>query len=170
MSKSTEISGFTLIELIVVVIIFSILLSLSFPMIRKFSLFSDDGGQAVSIAHLIDELKIKAMNEHTDYILHLEPSSGRLWISHDQMDDELKEIALQKAVLLADGTRIIEIQFADDGRTRSSEYQIRFRERGFSDFAYIRMIEKDNPLTLAIEPFLPQTRILDKHVYFEKCN
>lgn len=122
------------------------------------------------MAHLIDDLKIKAMNEYTDYILHLEPLSGRIWISHDQMDDEQKEKALQEAVLLADGTRITEIQFADKTRTQSSEYQIHFRKKGYSDFAYIRMIEKDNRLTLAIEPFLPQTRILDRHVYFEKCN
>lgn len=139
-------------------------------MIRKFSLFSEDGGQAVSMAHLIDDLKIKAMNEYTDYILHLEPSSGRIWISHDQMDDDQKENALQKAVLLADGSQITEIQIAGEGRIASSEYQIHFRKKGYSDFAYIRMIEKDNHLTLAIEPFLPQTRILDRHVYFEKCN
>lgn len=139
-------------------------------MVRKISLFSDDGGQAVSIAHLIDDLKIKALNDQADFILHLEPLSGRIWITQEQMDDDQKEKAMQEAFLMADGTRILEIQFAGQGRTQSSEYQIHFRKQGYSDYAYIRMVEKENNLTLAIEPFLPQTRILNKHVYFEKCN
>lgn len=152
-------------------------------MIKRIPLFSDDGSQAAGLAHLIDSLKIKAVDSQTDFILHIDASASQIRVTSqmdetpanqdnpdEEPDQENEDQPLHKPVALDAGTKILEVQFADDRKPQSLEYQIRFRKQGYSDFVYIHLTENDKNLTLAVAPFLPQTRILNRHVYFEKCN
>ncbi len=170
LNKSTQISGFTLIELIVVITIISVILAVSFPRIIKSSLFSNAGSQADNIAFLADDLKSRAIRNNTDFLLHIDTTAGKIWVTHAIMDDDQKEQAKQAEASLAEGTQISQVLFADNKKPALPEYQIYFRKQGYSDFVLIHLIENQNNRTLKIEPFLPQTHILDGHIDFEACN
>lgn len=169
MTKFKHISGFTLVELIVVVSIIATLLLFSFPVFRNRVLFSDSESQVGDIVCLINDLKKRAVVQNIDYLLHMDHGSGLVWVTNETMDDEAKEAAKEKGVLLSERIDIIDIEFPGIKRTGDVEHWIRFRKQGYSDFALIHVIENEKNITLKIEPFLPQVQLLNKHVYLEDC-
>lgn len=132
LSKAAKISGFTLIELIVVVSIIAILLSFSFPVFRDIGLFSDSASQNV------------------DFILHLDSGSDMVWVTNDAMEDEEIETAKEKGVQFSDGLTLLDVKFPGIREAGTQEYQIRFRNQGYSDFALIHIIEDEKNITLKI--------------------
>jgi len=169
LSKDNKISGFTLIELIVVISIIAILLSFSFPVFRDISLFSDSTGQVGDIVRLINDLKKRAVEQNVDFILHLDSGSGMVWVTDVAMEDEARQTAKEKGVQFSNELILLDVEFPDTRETGAQEYQIRFNARGYSDFALIHMIEDEKNITLKIEPFLSQVQLLEDHVYFEDC-
>ncbi|MCD4736124.1 MAG: prepilin-type N-terminal cleavage/methylation domain-containing protein [Bacteroidales bacterium] len=169
MSNDKKISGFTLIELMVVISIVAILLLFSFPVFRDIGLFSDSASQVGNIVRLINDLKKRAVEANVDFILHMDLGSGMVWVTDDAMEDKAKEAAKEKGVRLSDGLTILDVEFPGIKETGPREYRIRFRKQGYSDFALIHIIEGENNITLKIEPFLSQVQFLDKHVYLEDC-
>lgn len=169
MSKVNKISGFTLIELIVVISIIAILLSFSFPVFRDIGLFSDSTSQVGDIVRLINDLKKRAVEQNVDFILHLDSGSGMVWVTDDAMEDEARQTAKEKGVRFSDGFSLLDVEFPGIKEAGTREYQIRFRSRGYSDFALIHIIEDEKNITLKIEPFLSQVQLLENHVYFEDC-
>lgn len=161
--------GFTLIELIVVVSIISIVLLFSFPLFRDVSILSGNGGDAGDLARLTEDLKKRAVKNHHDYFLHLDKTAGRIWVISEDMEEEQKRGAEEKATSLSGRTRIVSVQFAGQKKKELPEYVIRFRKQGYSDHALIQIIENGNQLTLKIEPFLPETPVTENHVDFEEC-
>ena len=97
LSRVKKISGFTLIELIVVLSIVSTLLLFSFPVFRDIVLFYDAESQVGAIVRLINNLKKRAVTQSVDFLIHLDPGSGMVWITNDNMDDAEKETAKVKA-------------------------------------------------------------------------
>ncbi len=169
MNKTGKISGFTLIELIVVISIITILLSFSFPVFRDIGLFSDASSQAGDIVRLINDLKKRAVEQNVDFLMHLDSGSGMVWVTDDAMEDEAKEMAKEKGVRLSDGLRLLDVEFPGIRQAGAREYRIRFKALGYSDFALIHMIEDEKNITLKIEPFLSRVQVLESHVYFEDC-
>jgi len=169
LSKAKKISGFTLIELTVVISIISILLLFSFPLFRDLGLFSDSTGKVGDMVRLINDLKKRAVEKNVDFILHMDSGSGQVWVTDHAMEDEAKETAKEKATRLSDTITLLDVEFPGNKETGTREYQIRFNARGYSDFALIHIIEDDKNLTLKIEPFLSRVQLLDEHVYLEDC-
>ncbi|MCP3871746.1 MAG: type II secretion system protein [Desulfobacteraceae bacterium] len=169
MNKLKKISGFTLIELIVVICIVSILLGFSYPMFRDVDLFSNSATQLGDIVRLINNLKKRAVEQNTDFLLHMDTTSGSLWVTNTGMNDEAIDQAKQKGIQLSDKIIILDVEFPGIKEVGEKEYQIRFSKSGYSDYALIHIGEGDNTITLKIEPFLSQVQLLDEHVYLEDC-
>jgi prepilin-type N-terminal cleavage/methylation domain-containing protein len=168
LNKLKQISGFTLIELIVVISIVSILLLFSFPVLKNIDLFSNSANQVGDIVRLINDLKKRAIEKDLDFILHLNAGSGKLWVTDASMDDEAVEGAKETGVLLSEDLVILDVEFPGIKKA-DGDYQIRFRSQGYSDFALIHIIAEEINFTLKIEPFLSQIQLLDTHVYLEDC-
>jgi len=169
LSNFKKSSGFTLIELIVVISIVAMLLLFSFPVFRDIVLFSDSATQVGDMLRLIDDLKKRAVDQNTDYFMHMNPGSGQVWVTNEDMDDEAKETAKGNGVFLLEEIDIIDVEFPGTRETRKMEHRIRFRKQGYSDFALIHIIENQKNITLKIEPFLSQAQLLNNHIYLEDC-
>ncbi|WP_457551867.1 pilus assembly FimT family protein [Desulfobacula sp.] len=169
MSKYIKISGFTLIELVVVISIIAMLLSFSFPTFKNIVLFSNSTGQVGNIIRLINDLKKKAVSQNIDYLMHMDTGSGIIWITNEAMDDYAKEAAKDEGALLLKNIDIVDVEFPGIKRAENQEYVFRFRRQGYSDFALIHIIENKKKITLKIEPFLSQVQILNEHIYLEDC-
>jgi len=170
LNNNKKISGFTLIELIVVISIVSILLLFSFPVFRDISLFSDSSSQVSDIARLINDLKNRAVEKNIDFFMHCDPQAGRIWVIDDTMGNEAREAAKENHAKLSENITFLDVEFPGVRDAGAQEYRIRFRKQGYSDFALIHIIEDEKNITLKIEPFLSKVQVLDKHIYLEDCN
>ena len=169
LSNFKKSSGFTLIELIVVISIVAMLLLFSLPVFRDLVLFSDSATQVGNMVRLIDDLKKRAVSRNLDYRMHIDAGSGLLWVTDESMDDETREGVKEKGVFLSEDIEIIDVEFPGARETGNMEHIIRFRKQGYSDFVLIHIIENQKNITLKIEPFLSQAQLLNKHVYLEDC-
>lgn len=169
MNNYNKISGFTLIELVVVISIVSVLLLFSFPVFRDISLFSDSTTRVGDIVRLANDLKKRAVKKNIDFVMHLDTGSGLLWVTNDAMDDKAKDLAKEKGVLFSDNIQVLDIEFPGIKDSGNREHRIRFQRKGYSDFVLIHIIEDEKDMTLRIEPFLPLVKVLHKHVYFTDC-
>ncbi len=167
LNKYKKTSGFTLIELMVVISIVATLLLFSLPVFRDIVLFYDASSQVGNVVRLINDLKKRAVKQNVDYQMHLDPGSGMVWVTNDDMDDAAKEAAKEKGVSFSDKIDIVDVEFP--GIKETGNIEIRFRKQGYSDFALIHLIQDEKNITLKIEPFLAQVQLLDKHVYLEDC-
>ncbi len=170
LNKKSRASGFTLVELIVVISIISVLLVFAFPMFQNFHFFSNSKSQAGKIARLLTDLKEKSLQENVDYFMHIDSDSGMVWISDDSMDDESYDKAKENPIALSGNFSILDVEFAGVKDPGDKKYKIRFRKLGYSDFALIHILENENNLTLKIEPFLSSVQILNGHVSLEDCS
>jgi len=156
-------------ELTVVIIIISILLLFSFPMLRNISLFSDPPGRTGDLVRLIQDLKKRAIEHHKDFYMHLDTGSETVWVTDETMNEAAKLSAKQNSTPLAGDLLIQGVETPGVTETAVREYEIAFKKEGYSDFALIHMIENKKRLTLKIEPFLTQVQLLDTHIHFEDC-
>ncbi|MCP4366817.1 MAG: prepilin-type N-terminal cleavage/methylation domain-containing protein [Deltaproteobacteria bacterium] len=169
MNNLKKISGFTLIELIVVISIASLLLLFSFPMFKDINLFSNPVGQVGDIARLINDLKTRAVEQNVDFMLHLDSGSGMIWVTDSTMDDEERVTAKQKNVPLSEKITLLDVEFPGITETGSREHRIRFLKQGYSDFALIHIIADEQDITIKMEPFLARIQLIDGHLNFEDC-
>ncbi|OGR14363.1 MAG: hypothetical protein A2097_12795 [Desulfobacula sp. GWF2_41_7] len=169
MTRSKNISGFTLMELTVVIVITSTLLFFSIPMLRDIPLFSDPNGRTGDIVRLINDLKKRAVEKNLDFSMHIDTGSGFVWITDETMNDEKKREAKQNGKRLSSSITVLDIEYPGMMETSAGEYEIFFKKSGYSDFALIHIIENKKNLTLKIEPFLPNAQLWDRHIHFEDC-
>lgn len=156
-------------ELVVVIGIMSLLLMFSFPVFRDIPLFSDTGAGTGDLVRLMDDLKKRAVEADTDFLLHLEPESGRVWVTHEGIDEAKMQSARENGAELSGDLRVIGVEYPEFKDPGGREYLIRFNRRGYSDFAYIHVTEDRKKRTLKLEPFLPRVLILEDHAHFEDC-
>ncbi len=169
LNKFRKISGFTLIELIVVISIAGTLLFFSFPLFSNFNLFSDSKGGSGDIVRLINDLKTRAVEQDIDFVLHIDAASAMLWVTNDAMGEKDRHAAQEKGVNLPEDLSVLDVEFLNFRQSGEPEYQIRFSKQGYSDFALIHITEGEKNITLKIEPFLFQVQFIDRHVYFDDC-
>ncbi len=156
-------------ELTVVIIIISILLLFSFPMLRNISLFSDPPGRTGDLVRLTQDLKKRAIEHHKDFYMHLDTGSGTVWVTDETMNEAAKLSAKQNGTQLSNDLSIQGVETPGGTETSVREYEIAFKKEGYSDFALIHMIENKKRMTLKIEPFLTQVQLFDTHIHFEDC-
>ncbi len=138
----------------------------SFPVLNNFNLFSDSKGELGNIVRLINDLKNRAVEQDSDFLLHIDTASGTLLVTNDAMDDKELAAAKEKSVQLTEGLSVLDVEFPGLRQTDDFECQIRFRREGYSDFALIHFIKDGKNMTLKIEPFLSQVQLIDRHVGF----
>ena len=169
LSNYHRISGFTLIELVVVISIVAILLSFSFPILNQKNLGSPPEGELGTILRLVQDLKLRALEHNRQYTLHIEPGSGMLWVTHKDMSADEVQTAKDRAVILSDELSVVGVAFPETGTAVSGEYRIRFSKQGYSDFALIHFIENDSNVTMELEPFMKEIRLVEGHVSHHDC-
>jgi len=85
--------GYTLIELIVVVLLIGLVLTLAAPRLRNVLLTDDLKGAARKMIGIINSLRNEAIREQRDYFLHLDLDANRFWVSYGSMTDEERAVS-----------------------------------------------------------------------------
>jgi len=165
-------SGFTLIELIVVLAIMGTVLFVTLPKFRALTSGDESDRQLNSLLNTVRSLKKRASFDGIDYFLHFDSARSVMWITSDGMAQELKEKAREKGTDLPESLRLTDVEiYGISNLQMQDEYQIRFSRQGYCDMALIHLKEKNSgtDLTVVIEPFLYGIEIGRKYISFEQC-
>jgi prepilin-type N-terminal cleavage/methylation domain-containing protein len=168
--------GFTLVELVVVMVLMAILLTFSLPAFKKIGLFKNQAEGSRYLARLITLTKHRALKENRDLFLHLDIDDDRIWITDKDMDAPALENARSEATALSKNLRITGMEFAGTSRhvrtdtlENQSDRIIRFNRNGYSDGVILHLTDSGSPVSLKVAPFLMEVDTFFKNVSFDDC-
>lgn len=160
-----ENSGFTLIELIVVVIIMSVMLVFATPRLAGF-IFPDDTNKIVRwIVVKARMLRNNAVQHQKDYILNLDIDNNSVWIADESMDtEEALKLAHENGYPLPETVRLLDVEFPGQGKVIQGTAEIRFNKKGYSDQAIVHIQGSDDrKVSLFVETFLPSVTWVEEY-------
>ncbi|WP_417909928.1 pilus assembly FimT family protein [Candidatus Electronema sp. PJ] len=165
-SEATD-QGFTLVELIVVMVLISLTVSFAVPQIRS-ALFANELTAAVRrFVGLIAETGQEARLKRTTVVLRYDRRQRLFTVSSaaTEKDGEGSSKKYQE-VQLVDSVQVTDIEAAH--RQESTDLSIIFDARGYVDRTAVHFRhDNGDELTVMLSPFLGVTRILDGHFSLE---
>lgn len=169
--------GFTLVELMVVLTIIAGLLAFSIPRFNRSGMLTSPREKgAADLAGLITSLKHRAIRENRDLVLHMDISSGRVWVTDTTMDDPALADATATATALPGKLRLVDIEFAGqaggngtDAGESLSEPVLRFSRHGYSDGAILHLSANNLPVSLKVAPFLMEIETVFDRISYDDC-
>ena len=165
---SLDKKGYTLVELVVVVVLIGLVLTLTAPRLRNALLTDNLKAAARKIIGLSNNLRNEAIREQRDYLLHLELGVNRLWVSYGSMTDEERAVAREDGFNLPAHIHIDDVWIKGEGKMVEGAIRIRFTRRGYTQKSAIHLSSKDGrALTLVLSPFLGKVKVIDKYVEFD---
>jgi prepilin-type N-terminal cleavage/methylation domain-containing protein len=169
MTRADRESGFSFVELVVVITLIAVLVSFSIPLFRDARFFSGKSENASGLALLIRSLKTRAVELDRDFFLHMDLHSGRVWVTDSTMDTSALEKAGQEGITYGDGLRIINLEFPGGRGRDRNRHTLCFRRQGYSDRALIHLREKDEDITLEVRTFLTRVERFNRYVSYDDC-
>jgi prepilin-type N-terminal cleavage/methylation domain-containing protein len=166
--KPKQNSGFTLIELTVVISLISIMLFFAVPRFRNALLTDNVNNTSRWIIGKVRVLKEYSTSKQKLCILHVNMDSNKMWVSDETMTQEDLEKAHEKGFEIPEDVKVINVEYPQKGIISSGQADICFYRAGYSDKAFIRIQGDDEQkLCFLIEPFLPKVKLYEKYVDFE---
>lgn len=152
--------GFTLIELIVVMVLLSIMTSFAVPAIRT-TLYSDElKATARQLIGLINETGQAARSNQQEYFLSFDRESQAFSAQAAKKKDDIQTLT---AVHVPDGVRVVDFTSVHGGEL-IGDLRLRFSKKGYVDKTLIHLSDDDGrDLTLVLSPFLGVSRMYDSY-------
>jgi len=158
-------SGFTLIELVVVMALLAVLTSFAVPALRS-SLFSDQlKASARRLLGLINEVGQAARAGQQEYVIYFDGSSGVFRVRPGGKDGSALTKKSQEAgqrfgtLTLPGEVRLVD-SVSVHGGVKEGGLSLRFSKKGYVDKTLIHLRDAGgNELTLILSPFLGVSRI-----------
>lgn len=164
-SSSYNNKGFTLIELIVVIIIMSVLLVFAMPRMSGF-IFQDDTDQMIRwLVIKARSLRNRAVEQQKDYFLNIDIDNSRLWVTDETIDtEEAMNKASENGFSLPESVVIRDVVYPGIGKALQGTVVISFRKQGYADQAVIHIRDQDDRnVSLMVEAFLPSVRWVEDY-------
>jgi prepilin-type N-terminal cleavage/methylation domain-containing protein len=148
--------GFTLLELILVMVIISAVLSMAAPSLRGFFSSRKAHDAAAGILSLIRYARTQAITEGRNYRLNLDPDEGAYWLTVNDAGGYAElDTDLGRTFLLPEFTTM-ELEMDEyDGKDEDAEdAYIEFYPKGHADVCTIRLFDQngDEVDVLALTP------------------
>ena len=159
-------SGFTLIELIVVMALLTLTLAIAMPRLQDYLLVDHAKKAGRWIILTIPSLKDRAIREQKTYRLNVEVDAGRFWISDDSMDEDQLLEASRRGFELTGQLEILDVEYPDADKVSSGLAEIRLYPQGHSDRAIIHLRDEENQLSFQVEPFLSKVIMVEDYISF----
>ncbi len=157
-------TGFTLLELLVVIILAGVIVVLAVPSTRD--ALTGDSLKKASRQFIAMERKLRgdAVRDQIDYILCIDIPNSAYWVITSDMTPEKQDEIKKTAKRLPADVVIADIVDASNKKKFDGEARIIFRKSNTCSPALIHLSYKEDNMTIAINPFLGVTGIYDKYV------
>lgn len=157
-------SGFTLIELVVVVAIIGTVFFVAAPRLDQGLLRNESETAVNRLAETISRIKKKSAMEQRDYYLYYKSAPHRIVVSACAPGTECSETGEKTetiGVSLPDDLFVQSIQTMPARKNNMNQSFVRFYSKGYSDHALIQLKDASGEgYGCTIEPFLPGARIV----------
>ena len=157
--------GFTLIELAVVIALLGLFLGLTIPRFQYYLVADDLKATTRKIVGLVREVRNEAIREQRVYTVHLDIESNRWWTEHTGMGDEEMQLAKEKAFVLPNGVRFLDVWCRNKGKQAQGDFALHFSKKGYVDQTMIHIgTETEREFTVELSPFLGTVKVHDTYV------
>lgn len=164
-------SGFTLIELVVVLTLMGAMLFVALPKFGVPSLRDDSRHAANWIIQNIESLKARSIRENVIYTLHIGIDSGTFQVESGEPPDSRETLpgaegssGENSAFQLPDSVRIVDIQLPGAKTRTVGKVSLQFSPAGYSDFALIHLRnDRGEYRSFWVQPFLPHVIYSESH-------
>jgi prepilin-type N-terminal cleavage/methylation domain-containing protein len=155
-SGRTGCSGFTLIEVMVVVVLLGIAMAVVAPRISR-SMFASDIKLATrQLGALVQVTRDRAVRSHRQYRLNYDLNTGELWVTYVAPSGEVveDERTLVRRRRWPGRIRLVDVLTQFQGRRRedTSEVFTVFLPSGFIERSLLHVTDGDQRYTLVIDP------------------
>jgi general secretion pathway protein H len=172
--KSNPDRGFTMIELLVVMVIISLVTAFTIPSIRT-SLLSDQLKTAARrLIGLVTEVSQDAVSNQSEYILNFDLENNRVWATRgagqgtgqDGQNEDKK--SREKKLKIPESVKIVDITSVHGGKLSQGAPTLYFSKKGYVDKTAIHLRSDDGrDMTIVLSPFMGVARIFDSYVELE---
>ena len=160
--------GYTLIELIVVIVLLGLMFGLVVPKFRQAVLSDSLDATSLRIIGLVEDLRERAISNQVTYVLHFDIRSRELWAFASDATAEEQETARERAYRLPVDVAIEDIWLWSKGKLYD-EATIQFSRKGYIEQAVIHLQSEDGrQLSLELTPFLGSIKIHDGYVDIDR--
>jgi prepilin-type N-terminal cleavage/methylation domain-containing protein len=165
--RGRESSGFSLLELLVVMLLITIVFAVTIPRLDG-SLMQDPRKKTIRwLVNASGELRAAAIEKQKQHTLVFDLSANRIWFTHEDMDEEALSAASEKSFAVPSAISIVDIHFPNKERVTSGKTEIAFYAGGYSDYAVINMQDAGaRRFAIRIEPLLPKVKVVDQWLEF----
>lgn len=167
MPRNTK--GYTLIELIVVIILIGLVFSITAPRFRDAVLTDNLKGSTRKLIGKINALRAEAIQDQKNYLLFFELDENMYWHGFAHMTEEGRDAYRKKnATYLPQDVRITDISFTAKDKMLDGEAAILFNKKGYVRQSAIHLESKDGrEFTILLRTFLPGAKVFEKYIEFE---
>ena len=165
---TTNKRGYTLIELIVVMVIIGLVLFFSVPVIRVNMLSDELDKTSIYLGNKIAELRAEAVREQVDCQLHIDMDDRLIWTTASDTTSEKREEQKKMGKKIPDDVEVEDVQYMDREKQTTGDAVIDVFKKHYALPAVIHLKEGPRRQTLVVEPFLPDLTIIENYVEIEE--
>jgi prepilin-type N-terminal cleavage/methylation domain-containing protein len=169
----TSSSGFTLLELIVVIALIGIMLVVSVPTLQNTLIDDRLKGTCRKIIGLVNSVRELAAREQQPYFLNIDRNENRIWYEKDvevgavEEEEETEETVETEGRLelnIPAEVQISEIWTRSEGEYSDDQHRIWISSKGYMDQTVLHVTDDDdNVISLHFSPFLDNVRLYDEY-------
>jgi prepilin-type N-terminal cleavage/methylation domain-containing protein len=155
--------GFTLLELIIVLVLFGLMLAVSIPALRD-RMFDDPLRAAGrKVIGYIDGIRDMAVREQQSYVLFIDLNENRLWyLRESDLQADGVKVPEKGVLLLSSGVELRDVWMKATGTVSEGIPELWVSRQGYLDQTVFHLENGgDETLSLRILPFLPTVEVLD---------
>ena len=157
--------GFTLIELMVVMLMITIILAVAIPRFDGGVLADPTKAVTRRMINTVRALRHYAVQQQQIQSLVIDLDKQRFWMASSAMDEKEIAAAEEKAYTLPDSVMFMEILFRNRDPVTSGKATILFYPAGYSDHMVVHFQNDDRErLSYVVEPLLPKVKLLEEWI------
>jgi len=163
--SSVRMRGFTLIELMVVMLLISIVLAVVIPRFDGAPLQDPTKKLSRWMINTVRHLRSTAVQKQKIQTLVIDLGAQRMWLDSGETRTEDATTAQENVFPIDKSMQIINVQFPEKEPISSGIVEIHFYPAGYSDQALIHVENKDaERRSYLLEPLLPKVKIFDSWI------
>jgi general secretion pathway protein H len=159
-----ESSGFTLVELLLVIVIMGVILALAVPSTRDVLTGDNLKKASRQLIGMEKKLRVEAVRDQMDYILCLDLPNSAYFVLASDMTPEKQDEIKKRPQHLPSGVVILDVVGENNKKQPTDEVRIKFGKKNICSPAIIHLAYEENRMTMVINPFLGVTNVYDKYV------
>jgi hypothetical protein len=149
-------------------VLIGIMLFIAAPQIHDM-LYKDSAHTAMKyIVNKSRELRLDAVRENVDYVMHFDLDHSLLWYETSDMTaakrDEMKKMSFK----LPENVKILQVAIVGGGKKSQGDATVKFFRRGYTQPAMLYLSQNDRVFTLVFNPFSGTARIYDRLVEIDE--